>query len=95
MLRSIFKTTEFGKKEISYDPYDLISKQKNKNKNAAYQPTPMPNLVSIANKDNWQEVQQILKKTTKSSEPEQILGQKREIDEMEIDEEDPSHQSKR
>ena len=42
-------------KEISYDPYGVLSKQRKENKNVAYEPIPRPDLVSIANKHRWKE----------------------------------------
>ena len=46
---------------VSHDPHVAISKQRLENKNSTYEPNPRPNLVSIANKYSWEEVEHILK----------------------------------
>ena len=73
---------------IFYDPHGVISKQRYENKNLAYEPTPRINLISIANKENWEEVENILKYSTVSSELDQAIGHKRGETNKEIDQED-------
>ena len=46
---------------VPYDPHVVISKQRLENKKSTYEPTPRPDLVSIANKYSWEEVEKILK----------------------------------
>ena len=55
-------------KPMAYDPHSVISKRRIENKNSSYEPTPTSYLEKIANKDNWEEVENILKEETKSSE---------------------------
>ena len=62
---------------MAYDPHVVISKQRLENKNSTYEPTPRPDLVSIANKYSWEEVEKILKDAIASSDHNQVERQKR------------------
>ena len=73
---------------VPYDPHVVISKQRLENKNSTYEPTPMLDLVSIANKYSWEEVENIIKNVTASSDHNQVARQKRGAENMEIDQDD-------
>ena len=80
---------------MAYDPHVVISKQRLENKNSTYEPTPRPDLVSIANKYSWEEIENILKDFIASSDDNQVERQKRGAENMEIDQDDQTPQAKR
>ena len=62
---------------MAYDPHVVISKQRLENKNSTYEPNHRLDLVIIANKYSWEEVENIIKNVTASSDHNQVARQKR------------------
>ena len=61
---------------VEYDPQKVTSKKILENKKSSYECTTRPGMENIANKDNQEEVENILKVTSESSYPGQVAGKK-------------------